>query len=365
MPKKPLATKPQPKTWRDFFMRREPRVKLQDLTILTRQLATLLDSGVPLTVCFDCFKSQREQTHRAMQGVAVKVSSGYRLSNAMRQFPRVFNPIYCGLVESGETSGRLVAVLSKLADDLEKQLYLQKKLVSVLTYPTFLLISAMGCVVFFLVEVLPPLEPMFKATNVPLPWPTQVLLNLKYILPALAGLATVGGAIAYFLYRRAIRNPDWHKRLHYLWLKIPLFGPMYQNLTVTRVLVSLSTMLEVGMPLVPALKACQSLTSNVYLSDQVLQVSKRVIDGDTLTQSLTRLNLFPKAVVHMIAAGEETSEMIGMLKFAAKMLEENAYLALDQLAASLEPLIMILMGLVVGFIVTAAMLPIVELIKNL
>jgi type II secretory pathway component PulF len=136
-------------------------------------------------------------------------------------------------------------------------------------------------------------------------------------------------------------------------------------MAVTRILQSLSSMLDVGLNLVPALKCCESLTSNTHISHELSQVRLRLIDGETLTEALQQGNLFPKAVVHIVAAGEETSDLIPMIKFGARLLEEDADLLIESMAQSLEPVIMIIMGVVVGFIVLAAMLPIVQLIQNL
>ena len=364
-PRKKPQPKTEPKTWRNFFKRSGPKVGLQELTVFTRQFATLLDAGVPLTGSFALFTSSKEPIHVVMRQVGTKVESGFRLSQAMRGFPTVFDTVYCGLIESGETTGQMVNVLLKLADDMEKSLNMKKKLVATLTYPVILLIAANVCVAFFLGEVLPLLEPMFTSTHIPLPWPTQVLLHLRYILPAVASFIVLGCIAFFFWYRWLKRFPDRLADFHYVLICVPLFGGLYKTLTVTRMLQSLSTMLDVGLATVPALKACESLSNNLFISRQLSEVRKRLIDGESMTEAMTRGNLFPRAVIQMVAAGEETSELIGMLKYAANMLQEDADIALDAMAASLEPIIMIFMGIIIGFIVIAAMLPIIQLIQGL
>lgn len=361
-----IAINTQRRTLRGMLGLPEARASIQDLSIFTRQFATLLDSGVPLAHSFDCFTDSTNGVHRCIEAVGKKVSSGYRLSQALRGFPRVFSPIYCGLVESGEATGQLVLVLLKMADDLEKQVKMQKKLVAALTYPAILMISATVCVGFFLTSVLPLLEPMFSSMRIPLPWPTQVLMHLRYIMPAVLVVTTilvVGGTM---LYRYLGRDPVKLRQMHWLFfLKFPLFGKVYRTLTIARIIQSLATMLEVGLATVPAFKACESLSGNTYIVHQLLLVRKRLTDGETITWALQKQDLFPKTVVHLVAAGEETSELIGMFKYAARLLDEDTHLALDQMAMNLEPIIMVIMGVVVAFIVLAAMLPIVQLLQNL
>jgi type IV pilus assembly protein PilC len=343
----------------------EPSVKVDELSIFTRQFATLLGAGVPLTRSFDCFRTPHNVLHKVMHEVGIKVESGFRLSAAMRGYPKVFNAIYVALVESGETTGKLVIVLQKLADDMEKQVRIKKRLISALTYPAVLMCAAFVCVMFFFSYILPMLEPMFKSTNIPLPGPTRVLLQMHYIIPGVIMAGVIFCILAWFGHDRLKRYPQRIRRLHNLLLHVPLFGSLYRSMAVTRILQSLSSMLDVGLNLVPALKCCESLTSNTHISHELSQVRLRLIDGETLTEALQQGNLFPKAVVHIVAAGEETSDLIPMIKFGARLLEEDADLLIESMAQSLEPVIMIIMGVVVGFIVLAAMLPIVQLIQNL
>ena len=353
------------KWWHKLTERRAPKATYQELTVFTRQFATLLGAGVAIVAAFDSFTDRDNGVHCAIEQVGKKVEAGYRLSQAMRGLPKVFDTIYCGLVESGEKTGQLVDVLLKLADDLEKQLKTRKRLVAALTYPAVLMVAAITCVLFFLITVLPMLEPMFTQMHVQLPMPTQILLNLRYIVPAsLVGLV-VFGLVGFFVYKRMTRFPLVLRKFHRLVLVIPLFGPLYRALTITRILQSLSTMLEMGVAMVQAFKACESLTTNTHIEHQIGEIRRLIMDGETMTEALQKEKLFPRSVIQLVAAGEESSDMVGMFQFAARILQEDTDIAIEQMAMNLEPIIMIFMGLVVGFIVLAAMLPIVQLLQNI
>ena len=368
---KPLEKPPPP--WEQLKTRvraampkRRPKaVDHYRLTLFTRQFAVLLHAGVPMSNCFDSFTESSDPAHVAIQAVAARVQAGHRLSQAMRQLPHAFSPIYCGLVESGEKTGRLVEVLFKLADDLEKQLTLRKKMTAAMTYPVILLICAFLCVGWFVTGVLPLLEPMFISMHIQLPFATRVLLHSKQIIFSILAIIGVLLAGGYFAYKSVALSPERLRNVHRLVLWIPLFGSLYKTAVATRIMQSLATMLEVGITVIPCLKACESLTSNQYIAHQVSEVKRLVVDGETIGQSLLHIKLFPRAATQLISVGEESSNLIEMLQFAARMQTEDCDTAIEQMAASMEPVIMLTMGIVVGFIVLGAMLPIVQLIQNL
>lgn len=370
---RPLEKRPNP--WQEFsqkvskfkndWLRRRRKANLQNLTIFTRQLATLLKSGVPLSNCFSAFNDPSDNIHDAMQEVAKKIESGMTLSKAFRTMPNIWGPIYCGLVESGERTGMLVEVLEKLARDLEKDLQTTRKLKAALSYPAILCVAALACVTWFVFGVMPMLEPMFTSMRVELPLATRILLRFKEILVIGGLVSIVTSIVAYFGYKLLCRNPDHRRRLHQAFLWIPMFGRIYRTVTVARIMQSIATMLEVGMTIIPCLSACQSLTSNAYIAHQVNEVKERVIDGDSIAKSAQIVGLFPRTATQLIAVGEETSALFEMLKFAANLLNEDCETEIDRFANNIEPIIMGVMGIVVGFIVIAAMLPIVQLISSM
>jgi len=200
-------------------------------------------------------------------------------------------------------------------------------------------------------------------------------MELTYLFPLPNGAAVsrfraqVGQrlieALFVVFYRYMKRDPGRHRSIHYIFLFFPLLGPLYKTLVVTRVLQSLATMLDVGVPLLAAFRACETLTTNQYIIYLIASVRKLVVEGETMTSALQKNPLFPPAVVQLVAAGEETSDLIAMFKFSAKILEEDTDIVIDKMSVNLEPIIMAIMGVVVGFIVIAAMLPITQLLQNL
>jgi type IV pilus assembly protein PilC len=364
-----------PTSWEKFKRRcaalekrwtnRRRKASLYDLAVFTRQFATMLNAGVPLVKCFETFTDRNDPTHIAMMQIGEKVEAGHRLSQSMRQIPHVFGPIYCGLVESGEKTGQLVQVLHTLADDLEKQLTTQKKLIAAFTYPSVLVVAAFCCVAWFVTMVLPALEPMFTALNVKLPFATRVLLHAKPLFLSFLLLATVSSILGSFFYKALARNEETLRTMHQFVLWVPIIGRLYRTITVTRITQSLATMLDVGMTVVPCIQACQSLTSNAYIKHQLNEVKNLVIDGESVAAAAKRVDLFPRTATQLIAVGEESSNMIEMLQFASKVLREDCECEIDRFASNIEPIIMGVMGVVVGFILLGAMLPITQLISQM
>jgi type IV pilus assembly protein PilC len=344
---------------------RNRKAGLYDLAVFTRQFATMLNAGVPLVKCFETFTDSNDPTHIAMMQIGVKVEAGHRLSQAMRGMPHVFGPIYCGLVESGEKTGQLVQVLHTLSDDLEKQLTTQKKLIAAFTYPSVLVVAAVACIAWFVTMVLPALEPMFTALHVKLPFATRVLLHAKQLFLSFTLIAVVCSVIGSFFYKILARNEETLRTMHQFLLWVPVFGRLYRTITITRITQSLATMLDVGMTIVPCIQACQSLTSNAYIKHQLNEVKNLVIDGESVAAAAKRVDLFPRTATQLIAVGEESSNLIEMLQFASKVLREDCECEIDRFANNIEPVIMGIMGVVVGFILLGAMLPITQLISQM
>lgn len=351
--------------WRKVFPPGPLKASQESVTIFTRQFAVLLQAGVPLVQAFDSFQDPNENVHRAIYDIGGRVQAGHRLSQALRGYPKIFSPLYCGLVESGERTGQLIDVLNKLADDLEKSLKMRRKLVAALTYPAILMISAVLCVTFFVTTVLPMLEPMFTQMHIQLPFATRVLLHSKEVLLWTVGVSTVVFTAGFLIYKSLAKDPVMQRLFHKLVLFVPLFGPLFKIMTITRVLQALATMLDVGMTMVHAFQSCETLTTNKHLCFQIAELRRSVIDGNTVAESMRHIPLFPRSTVQLITVGEESSNIIQMLQFASRILEEDFDASVDQLANNLEPVIMMVMGVVVGFIVLGAMLPIVQLLQNL
>jgi type II secretory pathway component PulF len=350
---------------------RPPRASLEELSTFTRQFAAMLDAGIPLYRALNFFTESLEDKglRRILEDVCQKVHSGVYLSRALRSYPRVFSEVYCSLVETGERSGQLQDLLNRLADLLEKNLKMQKKLISTFTYPAILFLVSMASVCFFVFFLLPMIQPMFDSMKIALPWPTRLLLATRtLLLPTL-----IVGAMGLFLlwaarpWLRAFlrQRPGMQAQLSRLPMELPILGTLLQKMATTRILYAMTTMLESGMPMVDAMSRATAVAGNVWVSQQMTAARRDMVEGMNLGEALARnVEIFPRAAVYLISVGEETGGLTDMLRYAARIYDEEVELAMTDLAALLEPLLMAGMGLVVGFIVISAILPTLQLIRN-
>ncbi|MCW5872928.1 MAG: type II secretion system F family protein, partial [Candidatus Eremiobacteraeota bacterium] len=350
---------------------RPPRVSTEDLAVFTRQFSAMLDAGIPIARALTFFGEGLSggDLCTVVEGMSYKVNSGTRLSHAMRSYPRIFSEVYISLIETGEESGQLSTTLHRLADLMEKQLKMHKRVVAALTYPVILLLVSLACICVFIFVILPQIEPMFLGMNIALPLPTRILLaSRNLMLPALT-LLVLGGLLSWifrpFISAFLARKPDLRKKLHRAPLFWPVFGPVMRKIAVARILYSLYSMLDSGMTLVAAITRSANVTGNFWITEQ-MQVSKAaIVDGETVAAAFEASEVFPAACTQLITIGEETSSLATIVKYVADMYDEDADMALTDMTNMLEPLLMGGMGLIVGFIVISAMLPTLELINHL
>lgn len=347
-----------------------PRANLEELCTFTRQLSAMLDAGIPLYRALNFFTESLEDKglRRVLEDVNDKVHSGVYFSRALRNHPQVFSEVYCSLIETGEKSGQLHSLLNRLADLLEKNLKMQKKLVSTLTYPAILLLVSLASVIFFVFFLLPMIQPLFTSLKVTLPLPTRMLLGARTVL--LPGLI-LSGLILFGLWcgrpwiRRYLEdNPRVDSNLARIPMELPVFGSLLQKMATTRIFYSLATMLDAGMPMVEALSRAAAASGNTWVRECMMIARKQTIDGLDLWQALQSVPILPRPAIYLVSVGEETGGLTEMVRYAARIYDEEVDLALSELAAMLEPMLMAGMGLVVGFIVLSAILPTLELIKN-
>lgn len=347
-------------------------VSTYELAIFTRQFVTMFDAGVQLANALDFFAiSDKTALADIIREVAQGVQGGQTLSQAMRKYPRVFPPVYLSLVRTGEQSGLISLVLRKLAVMLERESAFQRKLTSALVYPGFLLAMSGVFALVFMYFILPNMAPMYA--NIPggLPWPTRVLLGLSWLLrqPLLFG----GGALLVWLvwhftprflrWLEARDGPGY--TLDALVLKIPLIGPAVLNGLTSQILFTLSTLMEAGMPLLSGVILAGQASGNRLLAAQLRAASEEMKNGVPIAAALASQTCLPKGAVQMLAAGEESGKPSEMARHVAAVYEEAYEASIATCTAMLEPLLMVFMGLVSGFMVLAAVLPIAHLLESL
>ncbi|MGE0493782.1 MAG: type II secretion system F family protein [Vulcanimicrobiota bacterium] len=345
---------------------RPPRANQEELTTFTRQLAAMLESGIPLFRAVDFMADSLDDNglRRVLREVASDLAVGKYYSKALSNHPQVFKEAYCAVVQTGEASGQLSTVMVRLADLMERQLRMRKKLISVLTYPAVLTFASAASIVFFMVFLLPQVQTLFDGLNVRLPLPTRIVLGARaWIMPGLTVLAL--GAVGLWLARPYLRNrADLRRQIHRFWLELPIIGTLAHKMSIAEVLVAYVTMLEAGLTVVDGLTRAASTAGNSWVKHQILASRQMMFEGENLSDALRTTGVVPDMVLHLLTAGEESGDVPLMVRHAAHIYEEEVELSLESFSALLEPILMVVMGLLVGFIVLSAILPTVELIKS-
>lgn len=339
---------------------------LEQVSLFTRQLSVLLDAHVPLVRALDCYAHgvQSGELQNCVADVSARVSSGHSLSGALGSYPRWFSATYLAIVKSGEASGGLSQALMLLADLLERQVRLSKKVVSALTYPVVLLTVALACTGVFVFWVFPQMLPMYGGLT--LPWPTQLLIaGSRAAVPLLLALAAAVSLARAIVPGYLQRHPAQQVELARRALRLPVCGLLLRRLALARVLYVFRALLEAGLPLLTSLTRAADAAGNSWVREQLLEAVRQVGDGETLQQALDYSEVFPPGLLQMLAAGEEAASLSSVAGRLAEWCDSEAEQALGQFTVLLEPILMAGMGLGVGFVLVSAMLPTISLINSL
>ena len=343
---------------------RSRRVSTTQLAMATRQLATLVGSGMPLV---DSLRALSELVDhaglkRVIAEVSDRVNEGSELSAAMRHYPKIFSKLYVNMIHSGQANGRLDLVLERLADLLESQAGLRRKVVSAITYPVLMMCLCLGVVGILLTYVVPQITAIFRDQKVPLPLPTQVIISMSDFLQeywwALLSLAILF-ALGIKRYTATPRGRAWLDRWR---LRIPVFGPLSLKIATGRFARNLGTLLASDVPLLEALKIVKNIVGNVHLEKAVEDAIEGVREGRSLSKELGKAELFPRMLIHMTAAGEQSGEKLSqMLIRAATSYEAEVNAVVSALTSILEPLLIVFLAGIVGAILASVMLPMLEM----
>jgi general secretion pathway protein F len=339
------------------------RLSSVELALFTRQMASLLEAGLPLEQAFTALLEQAEKPYLRdlIASIRAEVMGGVSFSDALSHHPRDFDQIYRGLVSSGEQIGQLARVLSRLADYIERRNSLVQKVRLAFTYPAIVTVVAFAIVIFLLTYVVPQIVSVFANTKQKLPLLTVIMLAVSNFLKAwgiLLGLALVA---AWFAWRRALQNPALKHRWHSWLLTAPVYGKFERSLNTARFASTLAITTGSGVPILRALDTSRDTLSNVAMRDLVEQATASVREGISLARALSVQKHFPPMLVHMIRAGEITGELPAMLERAANSQQADLERRTLTIAGLLEPVLILAMGLVVLLIVLAVLMPIIEI----
>ena len=340
------------------------KITTGDIAIFSRQLATMLTAGIPLVQSFEIVGNGHENPGMQKLILAVKadVEGGSSLAEALAKHPLYFDDLFVNLVESGEQAGALETLLDKIATYKEKTEAIKKKIRKALTYPAAVLVVAMVVTLILLIFVIPAFEDLFQGFGADLPAFTRMVIELSEFVRDkgwyLAFLAA--GAVSGFLYMKK-RSRAMRHGIDRMALKVPIIGPILQKAAIARYARTLSTMFAAGVPLVEALESVAGATGNIVYEEAVLQMKDEVATGQRLQQAMENTDLFPNMVIQMIAVGEESGSLDEMSAKVADFYEEDVDNAVDNLSSLLEPMIMAILGVLVGGLVIAMYLPIFKM----
>ena len=339
------------------------RVALAELSLMTRRLATLLGSAVPVYEAIVTLHAQERpgELKNVLGRLRDRLAEGSGLAKAMSSEPRVFGESYVSMVAAGEASGALEVVLERLAEFLEDQDTVRSKVVTSLAYPILMVIFGTGVMMFLLGFVVPKIVTIFEQSKATLPLITVILIRISYLVrKGWWALILLGFAAAYS-YRRLMLREEFRLRRDRLLLRLPLFGSLWQRLILSRFAKVLGLLLVSGVPVIRAMDITGAVMVNREYLSYLGKVKEELIEGGSLSAALAKSTLFPPLLVHMIGVGEKSGELEKMLVRAGEAFEKEFEASLTRLMAMLEPLLVLAMGVCVGFVVIAVLLPIFQL----
>jgi type IV pilus assembly protein PilC len=344
-------------------------VSEQALVVFARQFATMINAGLAMVRCLDVLGIQTEdaQLKPVIVQVRREVEGGSTLANALGKFPKVFSPLFVNMVRAGELGGILDEVLNRLAGFLEKDFNLKKKVKSAMTYPMVILVMAIAIVIFLVTFILPTFVSLFEGMQMKLPLPTKILISFTNgarnpVALLITGAVLVGGFI---LFRRWTSTQAGRYQFDKFKLKLPVFGMLIRKVAISRFCRTLGALLQSGVPIMQALEIVGKASGNEVIAETVNKVRESVREGESIAVPLNLSGLFPPLVTQMVAVGEETGNLDGMLQKIADFYDVEVEYMLASLTSLLEPILILAMGFVVGFIVISVFLPLYQIIGNI
>src|SRR5215510_6229850 len=344
--------------------RKGGKVNAADIAVFSRQLATMLAAGIPMVQAFEIVGNGNDKPsmQKLVLDIKADIEGGTSLHEALAKHPLYFDDLFVNLVEAGEQAGALESLLDKIATYKEKTEALKKKIKKALFYPAAVLVVAVVVTIILLVFVIPQFESLFKGFGADLPAFTQMVINLSRFVQDQGWwmLIVVGIGIYVFLYFKK-RSRPMRQFLDRMMLKAPVIGPIIVKASIARYARTLSTMFAAGVPLVEALTSVAGATGNIVYEEATLRIRDEVATGQRLQRSMESTGLFPTMVIQMIAVGEESGSLDQMAAKVADFYEADVDAAVDAMSSLLEPLIMAILGVLVGGLVIAMYLPIFKL----
>ncbi len=344
-----------------------PRVKPKDITVFTRQFATMINAGLPLVKCLSILSEQTESPvlTEVIADVQHEVEMGRSLSDALAKHPEVFKDLYTSMVRAGEIGGVLDDVLLRIAATLENEDEIRRRIKSAMTYPTAMFAISILLLFIMLIFVVPTFERMFRDMGATLPFLTRIIVSVSHFLASWKGfvllILVIGGLV---MFRRWTKTPAGRRKLDSFKLKLPVFGNLFHKMSLSRFSRTLGTLVASGVPILQALEITSNTVGNVLVAEAVDNVRAGVKEGESIAAPLAESPLFPPMVTQMLAIGEETGALDTMLNKVSDFYDSEVAATVEALTSLLEPVLMVFLGVVVGTIVISLYMPIFSLISQ-
>ena len=335
-------------------------IKAMDLIMFSRELATLLSSGVTLIKSLDilCKQTESQTLLHAVEQVKKDIEGGYTFQNALKKHPKIFTDFWIHLVETGEASGHLPLSLEQLAVYLEESAELKKKITSAMVYPVILMCVAGAAIGIFLLKIIPIFSDIFKGFNVELPLLTRIVIGVSNVVRKYFLFVTMGIGLLVFLFKQYTSREAGRMQFDALKLKLPILGPVMLEIATERFASGLSMLIKSGVPILHALDIAEKTAGNKVVEKELSGVKTAVRDGKGIAQTMQDSAIFSPLAVQMIGIGEEIGELGKMLEKIATFYKERVATFVDRLTSMFEPLVLVFMGVVVGVLVIAMFMPI-------
>jgi type IV pilus assembly protein PilC len=358
----PTKLKTKPKNIALF----DKRIKTKELVVFTRQFSTMISAGLPLVQCLEILSSQQPNPtlKKVLAQIKQDVEGGSTFADALSKHPKVFDSLFVNLVSAGEIGGVLDTVLIRLAVYMEKNEHLKNKIKSAMTYPIIVLCVAFGVVAVLMIFVIPTFQDLFIQFGSALPGPTQFVVDLSrvfrsywYVMIGLIFLFIIG-------FRQVRKNKTGRFYTDKLALRLPVFGPLLKKVAVAKFTRTLGTMISSGVPIMDGLDITSKTAGNVIVENAIRAVRSAISEGKSMSEPLEQTGIFPGMVVQMISVGEATGAMDQMLAKIADFYDDEVDVAVEALTSALEPMLMVFLGGIIGFVVVAMYLPIFKMAQN-
>lgn len=342
-----------------------PSVGDKDIVVFTRQFSTMIDAGLPLIQALEILTSQVENKGLAKVLVVIKndVEAGSTYADALKKHPRIFTELYANMVAAGEAGGILDTILNRLASYIEKTMKIKKQVKGAMVYPVVVSVIAIGVVAVIMVWVVPTFTSMFAALGGTLPMPTKVVVAISDFVKGWGGLMMLIAGISFVTFIKYLRRTEKGTHLtDAILLKAPIFGTMLVKVAVAKFTRTMGTLISSGVPILDGLEITAKTSGNKVVEYAITSVRLAVSEGKTLAEPLAKAKVFPPMVTHMIAVGESTGALDTMLSKIADFYDDEVDQAVGNLTSMMEPLLMVFLGTVVGFVIIAMYLPIFKMI---